>query len=138
MKGHPNIISLEEVHETETQIYLVLENIEGGTLKSQLKVKREFHREDTRNFLRTLLITLKQIHAAGLVHRDIKPDNILLRDPKNLESLVIIDFGLCFSLGTNPTKCVGTAGYMAPEILNNESYDEKIDVYSCGVIFFHL
>ena len=61
-----------------------------------------------------------------------------MRDPENLESLVIIDFGLCFLIDSSPSKCVGTAGYMAPEILKNEPYDEKVDVYSCGVIFFNM
>lgn len=137
LAGLPHIVVLEEVHESETHFILLFELIEGGSLRSVLKTQGRFKRKEAWKFLQALLRALKSIHDSGFVHRDLKPDNILLRKQDDPESVVLIDFGLAFQNGSPTSRCVGTAGYMAPEIFNHEPYDEKIDVYSTGAIFFN-
>ncbi len=78
------------------------------------------------------------LHSNNIVHRDLKPENLIFRD-ENLNSLVIIDFGLSTTCKDEPltTRC-GSPGYVAPEILNNLGYGCKADIFSLGVILYIL
>jgi serine/threonine protein kinase len=92
---------------------------------------------DIKNVMRLLLHSVKCLHDAGIVHRDLKPDNIMIDQGE----LRIIDFGLSKTINLEEkekmTNLVGTPHYMAPEIFSN-SYDEKCDVWSLGVIAYQL
>lgn len=139
---HPNIMKLYEVHESQEEVCLILELIEGGGLfKQQLKGQQKYSEEESALILRKLLQTLAYMQSKGITHRDIKPENVMFKDPNDLSSLVIIDFGLACTRGSdNYFKVCGTPGYMAPEILNQVYHlpFEMIDVFSLGCVFFEM
>ena len=85
-----------------------------------------------------ILEALVAMHSKNIVHRDLKPENMLFRDDTN-DSLTIIDFGLSSTtkFGKLKMKC-GSPGYVAPEILNNHTYDTQVDIFSAGIILYIL
>ena len=138
-----HILKLEEVHETRRSVYLVLELLEGGEL---FGFKRKFKRlaeEDIKFIMKNILQGLVELHSKGYIHRDIKPENIIYKQKNNDDSIKIVDFGFATKANTTEQlfrRC-GTPGYMAPEIImleDNDTYDEKCDVFSAGVIFYTL
>lgn len=144
--SHENIIQLYEVYETEKSIYLVLELIQGKALQDVLKKPtfRETYSEvKVTNLIRSLLDALAYLAEKGIMHRDLKPDNILL--DKN-DKLKVVDFGLAtfINLETYIFKKCGTPGYIAPEVFKYDeknpatSYDDRCDVFSAGCIFFYM
>lgn len=89
-----------------------------------------------------LILSIKEIHNRGIVHRDIKLDNILVGnyDEENIE-VKIADFGLADEIIPPMTRLIqrcGSPGYMAPEILRSEGYDFKADIFSMGSVFYHI
>lgn len=137
---HENIIKLHEVHESETHIYLVLELLKGGELFERI-VKKGFYTEKNAAILmQKLLSALEYIHAKGIMHRDIKPENLILKGLENNYDVKIADFGLATVVAQSEylfRRC-GTPGYVAPEILADEKYDQKVDIFSAGVILYIL
>jgi serine/threonine kinase 33 len=143
---HPHIIHLEEVLETDKKIYLVIELCLGGELSEVIKQKGPFAEEDSRIIIRSLADALAYMHIKGMVHRDLKLENILVTgdDPLNVK---ITDFGLAYQMqkglpGEDGHTLDGTCGtllYMAPEVLENKlAYSDHCDVWSLGVIMYEI
>jgi len=143
---HENIIKLYEVHETEKSIYLVLELIQGKSLQDVLKrstFKEEYSEVKIVNMIRSILDALAYLASKGIMHRDLKPDNILIdKDGK----VKIADFGLATFIDVPEyifKKC-GTPGYIAPEVFKYDqknastNYDHQCDVFSAGCILFYM
>lgn len=137
---HENIIKLYEVHESESYIYLVLELLRGGELFERIVKKGIYTEKDAAVLMKKLLSALDYMHSKGMMHRDIKPENLILKDMDNNYDVKIADFGLATVVSQNEylfRRC-GTPGYVAPEILADERYDQKVDVFSAGVILYIL
>ncbi|KAM3141135.1 hypothetical protein pb186bvf_006740 [Paramecium bursaria] len=136
---HPNIIKLLEVHEDINSIYLVYENLRGELYQSFKKRKSEdkpYSEQQVSRFMFQVFSGIEYLHANEILHRDIKLENILFKDKK---SLVLADFGLAAKLGPEFNfKKYGTPGYIAPEVLNCQSYTKKIDIFSAGVVCYIL
>jgi len=143
---HENIIKLYEVHETENSIYLVLELIQGKSLQDALKkssFKEEYSEVKIVNMIRSILDALSYCASKGIMHRDLKPDNILLDKESKIK---IADFGLAtlIDLPEYIFKKCGTPGYIAPEVFKYDpknpvtAYDDKCDVFSAGCIFYYM
>jgi calcium-dependent protein kinase len=134
-----NIIILYEVHENDSSIFLVLEFLKGGDLHERLK-KGIYCEKEACIVMKKILTALDFLHGQGIMHRDLKLDNILLKDKENDLDIKLADFGLaaCASQGELLFIRCGTPGYVAPEILNNEKYDYKVDIFSAGVILYML
>lgn len=137
---HSNIIQLHEVHESDKHIYLVLELLQGGELLDRIMRKGQYNERDASLLMKNLLSALNYMHSKGIMHRDIKPENLILKDSQNDSEIKIADFGLAASIHNNDLlfKRCGTPGYVAPEILEDERYDEKVDIFSAGVILYIL
>lgn len=139
---HDGVIKLKEVHEDEPMVFLVLELLRGGNFRNKIMQPKLAYNEDycSAVFSR-LLKALAFIHSQGIIHRDIKADNILLKTSDNDIEISIADFGLADYFNEDCDyvfrRC-GTPGYVAPEILYDWKYDYKIDVFSAGVILYSL
>lgn len=139
--NHKNLLHLIDVFETNDRIYLVTELITGGPLFAWLESKNFRISEDVaRSFAQDIAHALGYLHSCGIVHRDIKLENVLLRPEGNCYRAVLIDYGLsCFlGPGENTNEPVGTLKYVAPEIILRMQYREKVDCWSLGVIVYIL
>jgi len=135
---HPFICKLFEVYESDDNVVMVLELIEGEKLFNYIINAKRLTEKETAIIMKQLLLILYYLESKKVIHRDIKPENILFkRDDRGRIKIKLIDFGLStFHSKRDIIKKCGTAGYVAPEILNNENYDYKVDLYSAGIIMF--
>jgi serine/threonine protein kinase len=135
---HPNVVQVFDVGEEDGRPYIVMEHVEGGTLADRLEGRRRsIARSEALRLLCQLCEGLGHAHAKKLVHRDIKPQNLLLRESDGC--LKITDFGIARAAEettrlTRPGKVIGTERYMAPEQLADGKITPAVDVYACGVV----
>jgi uncharacterized protein YndB with AHSA1/START domain/predicted Ser/Thr protein kinase len=138
---HPNIVTVFDFGKAGDLCYLVMEYVEGTSLR-ELIVRKSVSARDVLDFVPQIGEALRHAHESGIVHRDVKPENILV-DRRNRVRLV--DFGLAVLLegagdrGPNDNRIAGTLGYMAPEQFSMpESVDHRADIYSTGVVCFEM
>ena len=139
---HPNIIKVYEFYSTEKYIYIINELCTGGELFDKIVDVKHFSESVACNIMRQLLSAVAYCHEKGVIHRDLKPENILIESSeekdKDFFHIKIIDFGTCEILKKKKlTEQIGTSFYIAPEVLKN-GYNEKCDLWSCGVILYIL
>ncbi|XVF14956.1 hypothetical protein REPUB_Repub09cG0106000 [Reevesia pubescens] len=138
--NHPNIIRLLHVFQYESCLFLVLEFCAGGNLASYIQHHGRVQEQIARSFMKQLGAGLEVLRSHHIIHRDLKPENILLSGFKDDVVLKIADFGLSRSVDPDQyaqTVC-GSPLYMAPEVLQFQRYDEKVDMWSLGAILFEL
>ncbi|CAK68899.1 unnamed protein product (macronuclear) [Paramecium tetraurelia] len=137
-----HIIKLFEVFEDEKKIYLLLDFLQGRDLLNHIYKNDNVYDETlVLKLMHNVLNGLSYIHSHNIIHRDIKPENLILKQKNNIEDIILADFGLADFYnpdGDYLFKRCGSIGYIAPEMLNNEKYDYKVDVYSLGTVFFLL
>mmetsp|Transcript_15992 Transcript_15992/g.44227 ORF Transcript_15992/g.44227 Transcript_15992/m.44227 type:complete len:609 (-) Transcript_15992:496-2322(-) len=136
---HPDIIRLEEVYESDEQIYLIMDLLKGGDMFDRLEDQPNYSEADCSHMVKQMLSAIKYLHANNIVHRDLKLENFLFDDKESI-SVQLIDFGLSKHFdpdGCNLNDAVGTPYTVAPEIIRGE-YNEKVDVWAIGVITYLL
>ncbi|KAJ8027528.1 Hormonally up-regulated neu tumor-associated kinase [Holothuria leucospilota] len=149
---HPNIVALLEVLETDNNLYMVLEICNGGPLLDLIWVQQGLSEDDAKRFTQQVISAVQYLHNVGIMHRDLKVENMLLDEDKNIK---LIDFGLssfhlptCEALAVqsvstfydhtiSATLC-GSPAYAAPEIISQKSYSPKVDVWSIGINTFAM
>jgi serine/threonine-protein kinase len=128
---HPNLIGVYDYAERTERPYLVMEFVPGGDLATRIK----HGAIDCERLARELLGAVAHIHAAGIVHRDIKPQNVLIAPDGSAK---LIDFGIALPADatalTRTGHLLGTARYLAPEVMNGGPAGARSDLYSCGVL----
>ena len=138
---HPNIVQILDTFENQDYIYIVMELMKGGDLYGYLE-KREFKmtEERARSIAHSLATALFYLHSYGIVHRDIKLENILMTDDTDTAEPKLMDFGLSKMIGPNEhcNEAFGTVGYAAPEMIGGQHYDKRVDIWSLGVVVFIL
>jgi len=138
---HPNIVRLEEVYESHSEIYLVQELCLGGELFDRLDEQPDYHYTEAQcaRLIKEMLCSVRYIHSKGIIHRDLKLENFLFSDTGPDSELKMIDFGLSkhFKFGEVQHEAVGTPYTVAPEVIRG-SYDERCDVWAIGVITYLL
>jgi eukaryotic-like serine/threonine-protein kinase len=137
--SHPNIVGVFDVGEEDGVPYIVMEWIQGRTLAELLEENGPLDADRTVDLILQACAGLEHAHAAGLVHRDIKPQNLLVRDD---DTLKIVDFGIARPVdGTQLTLAgtiLGTAAYLAPEQALGERVAAAADLYSLGAVTYEL
>lgn len=136
---HPNVIRLIQEFDTTTDIYLVMELVNGGDLFDAISSASRYTERDASGMLHNLASALAHLHKLRIVHRDIKPENLLVYQYENgTKALKLADFGLA-TVVSNPLYAVcGTPTYVAPEIILQTGYGVKVDVWAAGVIAYIL
>ena len=138
---HPNIEKIYEYYEKENDtISIVMELVSGQELFDKLVKVNHFSEQQTAIIMFQIFSSIKLCHDNGIIHRDIKAENIIIQDDSNLY-VKLIDFGSCEILTNTKltsTYKVGSPSYIAPEILNGEEYDYSCDIWSLGVLMFYL
>eukprot|EP00948_MAST-09A_sp_MAST-9A-sp1_P001350 g1350.t1 len=145
---HPHIVKFYEYYCTQFtkktgRYYLLMEYCAGGELFDALmdQSKKHFNEKTACKILQSILSAVSYLHSKGIVHRDLKLENFVLTDKKDVSNLKLIDFGLSTKYtkkgGEKLHERLGTIFYVAPEVLN-ENYDEKCDIWSIGVIAYML
>ncbi|KAB2925728.1 MAG: protein kinase [Bacteroidetes bacterium] len=136
---HPNIVTVYETGESEGRGYIAMEFLGGGTLRERLAQRHPLPLPEVREIVRQVCGGLTAVHAAGIVHRDLKTGNLMFGDDGRVR---IMDFGLSKSpLVTTMTSLgtvLGTLGYVAPEQVTSTDVDARTDIFSLGVILYEL
>lgn len=138
-------MKLDSVYETENSFYIVLELFSGGNLKDFIRENGILNERKAASIMKPILKTLSYLNKMNIIHRDIKPDNILFRQKdifKGENQVAIADFGLAAFIDTAALlfpRC-GTPGFASPEVakykVNDGKYDDKCDLYSFGVTLY--
>lgn len=133
---HPNVVTIYGAERIDDRIGLWMELVEGKTLEQLLDGGKVFTASETRHIGLELCHAMSAVHGAGLLHRDIKAHNVMLADDRRV---VLMDFGTGRELDDQPGgHAAGTPLYLAPEILAGGAASIRSDIYSAGVLLYHL
>lgn len=155
---HPNIVSVYDFGEEGNLTYLVMQYVGGGTLREQLRGKRPLEAQRAAHYASQMALALHHAHQRGIVHRDVKPQNMLVSsaDPNHL---LLSDFGIAKlsyqnnqdavfaempthdmvgSSLTSASQIIGTADYMSPEQASGQAVDARTDVYALGIVLYQM
>nr|WP_231703765.1 Stk1 family PASTA domain-containing Ser/Thr kinase [Arthrobacter sp. zg-Y179] len=135
--SHPHVVGVLDQGITDSLAYLVMEYVPGRTLRGLLDERGPLSPRLALALMDAVVEGLAAAHDAGLVHRDVKPENVLLADNGRIK---IADFGLAraVSTSTNTGTLVGTVAYLAPELVTAGGADERSDVYSAGIMLYEM
>ena len=137
--SHPNIVEVYDVGEEDGQYYIVMEYIEGKTLKQLLKKRETLTLPEVIDIMLQLTDGLAHAHESYIIHRDIKPQNIMILDNGLVK---ITDFGIAMALNatqlTQTNSVMGSVHYLPPEQANGKSATVKSDIYSLGILMYEL
>jgi serine/threonine protein kinase/tetratricopeptide (TPR) repeat protein len=147
--NHPNIVTIHEVGETDESAYIVMEYVEGRSLRHSI-LTRSLKPDDVLDIARQICDALAEAHARGVIHRDVKPENILVTERGLVK---VLDFGLAKAFGeynsalrgptmidslTESGTVMGTLSYMSPEQLRGHPLDERTDIFSFGIMLYEV
>ena len=138
---HPNIITLYDVIENEEKIYIIMEYCAGSDLFAYIEERNfKLPEKHAAQIIRKLSSAVYYLHSFGIIHRDVKPENILMTDKTEYADIRLLDFGLSKIVrqGEKCTEPYGTLSYVSPEVLQDIPYDERCDLWSIGVITYLL
>lgn len=138
MLSHPNIVSIYDVSSSSSQEYIVTELIDGITLKQYMEKKGVLNWKETLHFATQIAKALEHAHAKGIVHRDIKPHNVMVLKSGAIK---VMDFGIAQTLtgeGTKTTEALGSVHYISPEQAKGGRIDNRSDIYSLGVVMYEM
>lgn len=137
--SHPNIVKVYDVSFGDRLQYIVMEYIEGITLKEYIEQQKVINWKEAVHFVTQILKALQHAHDKGIVHRDVKPQNIMLLQDGTIK---VTDFGIArFCRGDTRTmteNAIGSVHYISPEQARGEITDDKADIYSVGVVMYEM
>ena len=137
---HPNIVRVYEYYECHGVVFIVMELMQGGELFDRIVEYEHYTEKQAAEAFRPIVDAVRYCHSLGIVHRDLKPENLLYTTQDENAMIKVSDFGFVKFLIPKVqeqlfTAC-GTPSYVAPEIINSQGYDIKVDCWSLGVILY--
>jgi serine/threonine-protein kinase len=137
--SHPNVVAVFDQGSDGDYLYLAMEYVPGGTLRELLSERGRLGPDEALDIMVPVLAGLGAAHQAGFVHRDVKPENVLLTADRRIK---VVDFGLARAIAqarqTKSGMVIGTAAYLAPEQISSAAADARTDVYAAGIMLFEL
>ncbi|GAB77621.1 serine/threonine protein kinase [Austwickia chelonae] len=138
--SHPNVVGVFDQGQDGEQVFLTMEFVKGRTLRSALDTDGAMTPRESLRVLRQVLAALASAHLAGIVHRDVKPENVLISDSGDVK---VADFGLARTVnsvtaGTTGSTILGTVSYLAPEQVEHGIADPRSDVYAAGLVLYEM
>ena len=137
--SHPNIVEVYDVGEEDGEYYIVMEYIEGKTLKQLLKKRESLTLTEVIDIMTQLTDGISHAHESYIIHRDIKPQNIMIQDDGRIK---ITDFGIAMALNatqlTQTNSVMGSVHYLPPEQASGKGATVKSDIYSMGILMYEL
>ncbi|MFF6989988.1 Stk1 family PASTA domain-containing Ser/Thr kinase [Streptomyces sp. NPDC010273] len=136
--AHPNVVQVFDQGADRTYVYLAMEYVAGCTLRDVLRERGALQPRAALDILEPVLAALGAAHRAGFVHRDMKPENVLIGDDGRVK---VADFGLVRSVDTVTSttgSVLGTVSYLAPEQIEGGNADPRVDVYASGVVLYEM
>ncbi|WP_256639540.1 Stk1 family PASTA domain-containing Ser/Thr kinase [Streptomyces murinus] len=135
---HPNVVQVFDQGTDSSYVYMAMEYVAGCTLRDVLRERGALRPRAALDILEPVLAALGAAHRAGFVHRDMKPENVLIGDDGRVK---VADFGLVRSVDTVTSttgSVLGTVAYLAPEQIDQGTADPRVDVYACGVVLYEM
>jgi beta-lactam-binding protein with PASTA domain len=138
--SHPNVVAVYDQGADDGHVFLAMEHVPGRTLRDLLRDRGRLSPRQALDVLEPILAALGAAHQAGIVHRDVKPENVLLSDDGRVK---VADFGLARAIAsatshTNSGILLGTVGYLSPEQVERGIADPRSDVYAAGILLFEM
>ena len=137
--SHPNVVDIYDVGEFEGLHYIVMEYIRGRTLKQLIQQRGALHYNEAIDIMKQLTSAIAAAHQNHIIHRDIKPQNVLIKDDGTVK---ITDFGIAVANDsvqlTLNNAVMGSAHYLAPETAQGKEPSYQVDIYSLGIVFYEL
>ncbi|MBD8608193.1 Stk1 family PASTA domain-containing Ser/Thr kinase [Aeromicrobium sp. CFBP 8757] len=137
--NHRNVVSVFDQGTDGEVTYLVMEYVPGNTLRDLMRAEAPMPPWRALELLEQVLIALSAAHAARIIHRDVKPENVLITPDGDVK---VADFGLARAVSAATTATggtlIGTVSYLAPEIVTNDGVDARSDVYACGAMLYEM
>ena len=137
--AHPNIVEIYDVGEYKNHHYIVMEYVPGKTLKQVIRNRAPLLNEEAIDIMKQLTSATMEAHKRGIIHRDIKPQNVIV---KSDGSVKILDFGIAIAKGsmqlTQANNVMGSVHYLAPELAKGESASPQSDIYALGIVLFEM
>ncbi|WP_413100681.1 Stk1 family PASTA domain-containing Ser/Thr kinase [Streptomyces sp. Inha503] len=137
--AHANVVAVYDQGTDGSHVYLAMEYVSGCTLRDVLRGRGALRPRAALDILEPVLAALGAAHRAGFVHRDMKPENVLIGDDGRVK---VADFGLVRAVDTNTSastgSVLGTVSYLAPEQIEHGTADTRADVYACGVVLYEM
>ncbi len=136
---HPNIVEIYDVGEDSGSHFLVMEYIRGKTLKQLIHLRGALAIDEAVAIMKQLVSATHEAHKRGIIHRDIKPQNVLVKDDGTIK---MVDFGIALAHDalqlTQSDSVMGSVHYLAPELAKGEQASTQSDIYALGIVFFEL
>ena len=134
--NNPFIVNMHYAFQDSDNLYLVMDLMSGGDLRYHISLHKIFSEEQTRFFICGIIIALEYIHGNNVIHRDVKPENLVL---DNKGYIRLTDFGIAKeNLADNSSETSGTPGYMSPEVMKNLNHSFPVDFFALGIIGYEF
>ena len=137
--AHPNIVEIYDVGDYKGHHYIVMEYVTGKTLKQVIRSRGPLVNEEAVDIMKQLCSAISEAHSRGIIHRDIKPQNVIVKADGSIK---ILDFGIATAKGsmqlTQANHVMGSVHYLAPELAKGEAASPQSDIYALGIVLYEM